>query len=361
MNIRNHGFDTIKITFANGKPNSTQSNYFSSTMLDTLHTKLLSIKENSKDSWILIPNSSTYIDMGLVDNFHFNSSRQFSSLYISLPRFLYGTNVDGLNANDIGKVIGKLSDLLEIDAGKARVQRIDYCFNFNSDSPWDTFIHNIECNKQRYETLLYDKSTFYVQNKSREICFYSQVDGRYSPKKHKREVHKIETIKRQVLSNNLFRVELKLFKDAIKTIQCVNTKSKGVIFQDLLEHENRALLFEKYKSLIEVPHFIDPIDKDNSTPFNLTLKNGATMNDHYIHMLAYNIHQRGITAVTNEASIDKFSSKHFRKEIKKKIEHAEILVKNMLDNNTIEIPSQIQSKILKEIAREYQSNPKELF
>ena len=362
MQIRNHGIDTVKITFSNKGVQKNSYNYLSFQTLQSLHIRLLSLRKNKADNWILIPNSSTYIDKGFIDTFLFTSSNTFSSLYISLPKFKYGTNVHGLNMNDIKDTINDLSDLLEIDAGKGKLNRIDYCYNFHSELPWDKIVHNIECTNKKFDTLLYNNSTYYIQNKSREICFYSQVHGRYSPKKHKIELQQLEKIKQQVHSDNLFRVELKLLTDALKPIQCMNAQSKGLLFKDLLLYDNRVLLFKKYESLIRIPKFLDTHKRNDTSEFDLSLHNRATVGDHYLHMLAFNIHQRGIKAVTNEVYRDKFSTKHHKDSVDERIEAANLLLsKNIKSDDTQELPSQIKTNILNEIKLEYPKKPNALF
>jgi hypothetical protein len=47
----------------------------------------------------------------------------------SLPKYLYGNNLQTLQRTDTGLIIEQLSDLISTDLSKARLQRVDFSTN----------------------------------------------------------------------------------------------------------------------------------------------------------------------------------------------------------------------------------------
>jgi hypothetical protein len=360
MNIRNHGIDTVKVSFAYGHADHLGRHAFTLQTLEHLNVRLNSLAASGKVKSISIPNTPTYIDTGFIDNINYYSSKYFTTIHLSLPRFYSEQNVDGLQLSMLGSAIDKLSDLLGIDAGRGNLKRIDYCYNFNATKTWDTIIKNIKCMNKKFDSLLYNESTLYLKNKSREILFYSQVDGRYDEKKYKKERNLLESYQQKFGTMNLFRVELRLFSDSIKSIQCENRSSKGLRLTDLLDVENQRLLFNKYKSLVKVPLYIDSLTTEEMSDQIQNLDYCSTFRDYYEHLLAHYIQKKGANAVLQEVQSMQFKQNNLKSRIQKTIKHA---LKNdsIFTPNTSENTSDIKKLIINEIENQYRSRSTALF
>lgn len=363
MNIRNHGIDTVKLTFANSKAD--QSRAFHPTDLEKLHMRLISLSKVKNSKWTSLSNRLNIVDSGFTDTFSFQSNKRFSSIYISLPKLIYGNNVDGLELNktNIEKCIEKLSDKIDFDASKGRIQRLDYCFNFNTDASWLQIIKNISCKNKYYDKVVINDSTLYVQNNSQQLCFYRQDAGRYRQDIHQNELRKIERIKKELSKRGkpadcLFRVEERLDRDALKKIKVDTSTSSdkysALRFRDLTEEYYLYNIFQKYKKLIRVPIYSD----SNSKSYIINSSNITNTDEYNLHLLVSYIFANGMASVTNEFQSIKFKLPYHEKKVWDRIERAFSLLNAPTQLNS---SANIKELILREIDIMFPQKPASLF
>lgn len=355
MNIRNHGIDTVKITFANNKNGKGKA--FNPNDLRSLNVRLLSLSKQKNPKWTSISNRLNIVDSGFTDTFSFQSNKGFSSIYISLPKLIYGNNVDGLelNKSNIKDCINKLSDIIEFDAGKGRIQRLDYCFNFNTDESWYPLLCSITCKNKYYSKVVYNDSTLYFQNNSQQLCFYRQDDGRYNKANHKKELSKIEKIKNELRkigksADCLFRVESRLQRDILKNIKMDTStganKYSSLLFEDLKQDYYSYLIFQKIKKLIKVPIYSDNYGKSTLNGQTIDLSNIRNTDDFSIQVLAYYISVRGMANVINEFQSIQFDTQYHHDNVWDRVVKAESMLLSTTKHNS---SAKIKEHILGEI------------
>lgn len=263
MKIHNHGLDTIQIAFTHDWYCTQNKSYsFSPTTLANLSYRLHTTYNISKSS-------------GKVKNNHwfsFDGIRCFSNdritlLEFSVGKLLYGHNIYGVPLDELERVMKYLEERLGVDPRKARLKRLDYNFNFGTYIPISTIHDHISINNGLFRPKL-DVGSLYHYNKSREVTYYSQVNGRY---KEVFELNLIEKIKRETGYPELFRVEYR-FKERGLT--------KGPIcFEDLLHNEWQDWIRKKIHFMTTISRFEDQPCLEDNTIYNFNIPNLKDKND----------------------------------------------------------------------------------
>lgn len=350
MNIRNHGIDTVKLTFANNSKSTVKE--FNPQELKSLNTRLLTLSKEHNSKWTSLSNRLNIVDSGFTDIFSFQSNQRFSSIYVSLPKLVYGDNVNGLELKkgNIEECIEKLSDIIGFDAKKGRIQRLDYCFNFNTYENWYTLIQGITCKEKHYDKVVYNDTTLYFQNKSQQLCFYRQDEGRYKAN-HIKEINKIKNIKKDLLKHRqpadcLFRVEERLQRDALKNIKngtgANANNPQPLLFSDLTNDSCLYHIFHRYRKLIKKPIYSDV----KSEPHILDLSNITNTDEFNFQLLAFYISVNGMANVTNEFQSITFETPYHEGNVWKRIERARSLLDATPQHDS---SAKIEELILREI------------
>lgn len=263
MKIHNHGLDTIQIAFTHDWYCTQNKSYsFSPTTLANLSYRLHTTYNISKSS-------------GKVKNNHwfsFDGIRCFSNdrltlLEFSVGKLLYGHNIYGVPLDELERVIKYLEERIGVDPRKARLKRLDYNFNFGTCIPISTIHNYISVSNGLFRRKL-DEGSLYHHNKSREVTYYSQVNGRY---KESFELKQLERIKRETGYPELFRVEYRF-------------KEKGLVkgpihFEDLLQANWHEWIRKKIHFMTTISRFEDQPCLEDDTIYNINIPNNTKEED----------------------------------------------------------------------------------
>lgn len=97
----------------------------------------------------------------------------------SLPKFLYNDNIHPLNRKTTGQAIEAISESLGLDIGDAKVNGLEFGFNFPVSSPVADYLLRLGELKglQRYK---FSASTLYYKPKGKKqrkvLCFYDKIE-----------------------------------------------------------------------------------------------------------------------------------------------------------------------------------------
>jgi hypothetical protein len=305
MLLRNHGFDTITLYFSTSRYTESTNSY-SDNELYQLHKTLLSLSEErikeKVDRFYHVMSYEFFIN----EHIKCYTNVYCSVLEFSLSTLLHGHNIDGLSIDNIPNAIEILEGLIGIDPRKAVIRRLDYCFNFASDI-LVTMMHEYITSSYRRLRKATEEHTLYFKNKSREICFYSQVDKFIGTPFEEL----IKDIRNSWNANELLRVEFRLKADTLK--------KKKYRFQDIMEKGFQEFLGIELFDLIKPIDFRNPECTDHYT-YSMQFRENMTSGNFFEECMRRLISNEGHYDMWKQVqqSRKRFKSEyHYRKSLEK--------------------------------------------
>jgi len=131
------------------------------------------------------------------------------SLYGSLAKNFYLSNVQTLTRKDAEKSIQKLSDLLHQDIGKAKVTRLDISTVIELTRPTADYFRYLGT-KPYYKRVQATENTLYYKTDRRRLVFYDKIKDCNAKK---------IPIPQNYIGSNLMRYELRYLKEIAKQLK----------------------------------------------------------------------------------------------------------------------------------------------
>jgi hypothetical protein len=171
----------------------------------------------------------------------------------SLPKFLYGNNLNTLTRSDTNNVIQMLSDLISIDLNKARVQRVDFSANFITHYK-PKYYYRFLGHLTRYHRQE-DSHSLYYNQANKKLLFYDKIK--------EAQINNMP-IPNQYRDKNVLRYEMRILKQVKKFFK------RDVLVKDLSDKELYYYLidkwYENYNNIEKQKQKIKIMDYKISTP-----------------------------------------------------------------------------------------------
>jgi hypothetical protein len=253
MELRNHGFDTLKIYFSESRKDPDGS--YSPEELEILRKTLL-----RKSSGKIIERLDRFYKVISFEFFIGSHIKVYTNTYCSIlefsaPSLVHGHNINGLSLAEIDTVMKLIENITELDPSKAVVRRIDYCFNFSSHMMVALMHDYISTSYKRFRRST-EEDTLYFRNKTREVCIYSQVN-KFSGTPYQQH---IKAIQQELNAPELLRVELRLKGDLLRDqhitfFECLKSYISHIGFYPLmnqaLQRRSKFAYYYHFKKVVD--------------------------------------------------------------------------------------------------------------
>lgn len=147
----------------------------------------------------------------------------------SLPKYLYGNNLQTLQRADTGLIIEQLSDLISTDLSKSRLQRVDFSTNIITEHK-PQYYYRFLGNLTRFYRHS-DKSSLYYNQECKKLLFYDKIKDAKA---------KQMPIPQQYQNRNVLRYEMRLIKQIKKFFK------RDVLAKDLTDKQLYYYLLDKW-------------------------------------------------------------------------------------------------------------------
>ena len=115
---------------------------------------------------------------GTLDGLKVQSRPNGCSICGSMPKFLYGDNLNGLNRHTIKEAIDKLETMLHCSIQEAKVTELEFGCNFPMSKPIGTYLHKLGDSPFLIRSQLMQGSLYYKNRDKRQqktLCFYDKA------------------------------------------------------------------------------------------------------------------------------------------------------------------------------------------
>ena len=147
----------------------------------------------------------------------------------SLPKYQYGNNLQTLQRVDGGLIIDELSDLINTDLSKARLQRVDFSTNIITEHKPQYYYRFLGHLTRFYRHS--DNSSLYYNQACKKLLFYDKIkDAKAKQMPIPKEYH----------NKNVLRYEMRLLKQVKKFFK------RDVLAKDLTDKQLYNYLLDKW-------------------------------------------------------------------------------------------------------------------
>ena len=147
----------------------------------------------------------------------------------SLPKYQYGNNLQTLQRVDGGLIIDELSDLINTDLSKARLQRVDFSTNIITEHKPQYYYRFLGHLTRFYRHS--DNSSLYYNQACKKLLFYDKIkDAKAKQMPIPKEYH----------NKNVLRYEMRLLKQVKKFFK------RDVLAKDLINKQLYNYLLDKW-------------------------------------------------------------------------------------------------------------------
>ena len=147
----------------------------------------------------------------------------------SLPKYQYGNNLQTLQRVDGGLIIDELSDLINTDLSKARLQRVDFSTNIITEHKPQYYYRFLGHLTRFYRHS--DNSSLYYNQACKKLLFYDKIkDAKAKQMPIPKEYH----------NKNVLRYEMRLLKQVKKFFK------RDVLAKDLIDKQLYNYLLDKW-------------------------------------------------------------------------------------------------------------------
>ena len=147
----------------------------------------------------------------------------------SLPKYQYGNNLQTLQRVDGGLIIDELSDLINTDLSKARLQRVDFSTNIITEHKPQYYYRFLGHLTRFYRHS--DNSSLYYNQGCKKLLFYDKIKDAKA---------KQMPIPKQYQNKNILRYEMRLLKQVKKFFK------RDVLAKDLIDKQLYNYLLDKW-------------------------------------------------------------------------------------------------------------------
>ena len=147
----------------------------------------------------------------------------------SLPKYQYGNNLQTLQRVDGGLIIDELSDLINTDLSKARLQRVDFSTNIITEHKPQYYYRFLGHLTRFYRHS--DNSSLYYNQGCKNLLFYDKIKDAKA---------KQMPIPKQYQNKNVLRYEMRLLKQVKKFFK------RDVLANDLINKQLYNYLLDKW-------------------------------------------------------------------------------------------------------------------
>lgn len=147
----------------------------------------------------------------------------------SLPKYQYGNNLQTLQRVDGGLIIDELSDLINTDLSKARLQRVDFSTNIITEHKPQYYYRFLGHLTRFYRHS--DNSSLYYNQGCKKLLFYDKIKDAKA---------KQMPIPKQYQNKNILRYEMRLLKQVKKFFK------RDVLAKDLINKQLYNYLLDKW-------------------------------------------------------------------------------------------------------------------
>jgi len=147
----------------------------------------------------------------------------------SLPKYQYGNNLQTLQRVDGGLIIDELSDLINTDLSKARLQRVDFSTNIITEHKPQYYYRFLGHLTRFYRHS--DNSSLYYNQGCKKLLFYDKIKDAKA---------KQMPIPKQYQNKNVLRYEMRLLKQVKKFFK------RDVLANDLINKQLYNYLLDKW-------------------------------------------------------------------------------------------------------------------
>jgi hypothetical protein len=147
----------------------------------------------------------------------------------SLPKYQYGNNLQTLQRVDGGLIIDELSDLINTDLSKARLQRVDFSTNIITEHKPQYYYRFLGHLTRFYRHS--DNSSLYYNQGCKKLLFYDKIKDAKA---------KQMPIPKQYQNKNVLRYEMRLLKQVKKFFK------RDVLAKDLIDKQLYNYLLDKW-------------------------------------------------------------------------------------------------------------------
>ena len=147
----------------------------------------------------------------------------------SLPKYQYGNNLQTLQRVDGGLIIDELSDLINTDLSKARLQRVDFSTNIITKHKPQYYYRFLGHLTRFYRHS--DNSSLYYNQGCKKLLFYDKIKDAKA---------KQMPIPKQYHNKNVLRYEMRLLKQVKKFFK------RDVLAKDLIDKQLYNYLLDKW-------------------------------------------------------------------------------------------------------------------
>ena len=147
----------------------------------------------------------------------------------SLPKYQYGNNLQHYKGWMEGLIIDELSDLINTDLSKARLQRVDFSTNIITEHKPQYYYRFLGHLTRFYRHS--DKSSLYYNQGCKKLLFYDKIKDAKA---------KQMPIPKQYQNKNVLRYEMRLLKQVKKFFK------RDVLAKDLIDKQLYNYLLDKW-------------------------------------------------------------------------------------------------------------------
>ena len=147
----------------------------------------------------------------------------------SLPKYQYGNNLQTLQRVDGKLIIDELSDLINTDLSKARLQRVDFSTNIITEHKPQYYYRFLGHLTRFYRHS--DNSSLYYNQGCKKLLFYDKIKDAKA---------KQMPIPKQYQNKNILRYEMRLLKQVKKFFK------RDVLAKDLIDKQLYNYLLDKW-------------------------------------------------------------------------------------------------------------------
>lgn len=312
-------------------------------MVDTIHLTIPIEELGGYDGWLQnasnIPDRLTKSEKpngfryshGHVENLRFYVDERELKMQGSFPKFLYGNNFEKPQRNDFVAWVDCMSDTLNCDIGKGKINRLDFGENITCEYPPLTYIQSFTAS-QYFTRFTYPASIRY-QNSNRQYVFY---DKKAHAKKNK------EIIPKNFKNEHVIRLEARLMNhEEIK---------KRLMTDGRLDSLRSESTWEKMAEIWEKMYFHFNREKEVSLDFDKLNSPANVINFFAVEWINSIGGMAGVNKMLElMKSADAFKHRSYYSNVKKKCRE---LVHNFSDGKEspylLELDSKVKAACLKE-------------
>tara|TARA_B110000967_G_C18893335_1_gene568899 strand:- start:641 stop:1573 length:933 start_codon:yes stop_codon:yes gene_type:complete len=208
-------YDTVKLSYSlldNIVPKDTE-------VFNNLVNITESIDVHTQSNWIT----------GKAKNMVIRRNANSITVQGSLPKYQYGNNLQTLQRVDGGLIIDELSDLINTDLSKARLQRVDFSTNIITEHKPQYYYRFLGHLTRFYRHS--DNSSLYYNQGCKKLLFYDKIKDAKA---------KQMPIPKQYQNKNVLRYEMRLLKQVKKFFK------RDVLANDLINKQLYNYLLDKW-------------------------------------------------------------------------------------------------------------------